>query len=113
MARMPEGSLHFDQTWWPFLDGEEDLSRIQELYPEHMWTGIASPPGPSISGPRGIGRGRAGVCVNQRTARLSALFGGNLLEMGQFYYRMDNFLMMLAGEPERSTGFSTRWSKFT
>jgi uroporphyrinogen decarboxylase len=29
------------------------------------------------------------------------LFGGNLLEMGQFYYRMDNFLMMLAGEPER------------
>jgi uroporphyrinogen decarboxylase len=33
------------------------------------------------------------------------LFGGNLLEMGQFYYRMDNFLMMLAGEPERAHRF--------
>jgi len=44
IARMPEGSPHFDQAWWPFFDGEEDLGRIEELYPEHMWTGIASPP---------------------------------------------------------------------
>ncbi len=27
------------------------------------------------------------------------------MEMGQFYYRMDNFLMMLAGEPERAHRF--------
>ena len=30
------------------------------------------------------------------------LFGGNLLEIGQFLYRNDNFLMLLAGEPERA-----------
>lgn len=100
MARMPEGSLHFDQTWWPFLDGEEDLSRIAELYPEHMWTGIASPPGPSISGYEELAAGAK--ALRERTDRaIVGLFGGNLLEMGQFYYRMDNFLMMLAGEPER------------
>ena len=29
IARMPEGSLHFDQVYWPFLAGSEDLSRIQ------------------------------------------------------------------------------------
>ena len=100
MARMPEGSLHFDQTWWPFLDGEEDLSRIAELYPEHMWTGIASPPGPSVSPARRTGRG-ARRCAHRTDRAIVGLFGGNLLEMGQFYYRMDNFLMMLAGEPQR------------
>lgn len=100
IARMPEGSLHFDQVYWPFLDGEEDLSRIEELYPEHMWTGIASPPGPGVSGPEEL---RAGARrLRARTDRaILGLFGGNLLEMGQFYYRMDNFLMMLAGEPAR------------
>ena len=57
MARMPERAMTFDQVYWPFLDGEEDLSRIEELYPEHMWTGMASPPGPSISRPEELAAG--------------------------------------------------------
>jgi uroporphyrinogen decarboxylase len=100
MARMPEGSLHFDQVTWPFLDDEEDLSKIEALYPEHMWTGVASPPGPSVSGPAELAEGARALRAKTDRA-IVGLFGGNLLEMGQFYYRMDNFLMMLAGEPER------------
>ncbi len=100
MSRMPEDSQHFDQAWWPFFDGEEDLSRIEELYPHHMWTGIASPPGPSVSNSAELGEGARRL--RETTGRaIVGLFGGNLLEMGQFYYRMDNFLMMLAGEPRR------------
>ena len=104
IARMPGGSLHFDQAYWPFLDGDEDLTRIADLYPEHMWTGVASPPGPSVTSPEEL---TAGACaLRGRTSRaIIGLFGGNLLEMGQFYYRMDNFLMMLAGEPERAHRF--------
>ncbi len=100
MARMPEGSQHFDQVYWPFLDGEENLSRIEELYPEHMWTGVASPPGPSVAGPAELAAG-ARTLRAQTGRAIIGLFGGNLLEMGQFFYRMDNFLMMLAGEPAR------------
>jgi len=100
IARMPAQSLHFDQVFWPFLDGEEDLSRIEELYPEHMWTGVASPPGPSVSNSEELATG-ARALRNRTSRAILGLFGGNLLEMGQFYYRMDNFLMMLAGEPER------------
>ena len=37
--------------------------------------------------------------ARQHDRAIIGLFGGNLLEMGQFYYRMDNFLMMLADEP--------------
>jgi uroporphyrinogen decarboxylase len=104
MARMPEGSQHFDQSYWPFLDGEEDLSRIAELYPQHMWTGIASPPGPSVPTPADFAAGAHRL--RQSTPRaIIGLFGGNLLEMGQFYYRMDGFLMMLAGEPQRAHRF--------
>jgi uroporphyrinogen decarboxylase len=33
------------------------------------------------------------------------LFGGNLLEIGQFLYRNDNFLMLLAGDPDRAHDF--------
>jgi uroporphyrinogen decarboxylase len=104
MARMPEGALHFDQTSWPFLTAEEDLSRIEELYPDHMWTGIASPPGPSVTSPRELAEGARRLRASTDRA-IVALFGGNLLEMGQFYYRMDNFLMMLAGEPARAHRF--------
>jgi len=104
MARMPEGSQHFDQSWWPFLDGEEDLGRIEELYPQHMWTGIGSPPGPSVATPEALVEGARRL--REKTSRaIVGLFGGNLLEMGQFYYRMDNFLMMLASEPQRVHGF--------
>jgi uroporphyrinogen decarboxylase len=100
MARMPEQAITFDQVYWPFLDDEEDLSRIEELYPEHLWTGMASPPGPSISGPAELAAGAHALRASTDRAILG-LFGGNLLEMGQFYYRMDNFLMMLGGEPQR------------
>lgn len=100
IAQMPEGSQHFDQVYWPFLDGPEDLSAIEDLYPEHMWTGIAAPPGPSVRSPGQLAAGAKALRASTDRA-IIGLFGGNLLEMGQFYYRMDNFLMMLAGEPAR------------
>lgn len=100
IARMPEGSLHFDQVYWPFLDGPEDLSRIADLYPEHMWTGVASPPGPSIGSMTELTFG-ARVLRSSTDRAILGLFGGNLLEMGQFYYRMDNFLAMLGEDPPR------------
>jgi uroporphyrinogen decarboxylase len=107
MARMPVGSVHFDQTWWPFVDGPEDLDRIEELYAQHMWTGIASPPGPSISGPEELAAGARKLRESSSRA-IVGLFGGNLLEMGQFYYRMDGFLMLLGEDPARAHRFLDR-----
>jgi uroporphyrinogen decarboxylase len=104
IARMPAGSLHFDQCYWPFFDGEEDLTQIEQLYAEHMWTGVASPPGPSITSADELTTGAR--ALRGRTSRaIIGLFGGNLLEMGQFYYRMDNFLAMLGEEPDRAHRF--------
>jgi uroporphyrinogen decarboxylase len=65
-----------------------------------MWTGIGSPPGPVGSDDAKLADGARRL--RQKTDRaIIGLFGGNLLECGQFLYRIDHFLMLLAAEPRR------------
>ncbi len=109
IARMPEGCLYFEQTSWPFAE-KDDLDRLQEELAESMWTAIASPPGPIAAGPGGARVLADGArCLRAETDRaIIGLFGGNLLEMGQFLYRNDNFFMLLAGDPKRAHEFLDR-----
>jgi uroporphyrinogen decarboxylase len=107
IAQMPDGALYFEQTYYPFLDGEANHDRLAEAFDESMWTGIASPPGPIVSGAAGeqiMIEGAKNLRKNTDRAILG-LFGGNLLELGQFMYRNDNFFMLLAGEPDRAHDF--------
>jgi len=106
IARMPENVWYFEQTYWPFLE-QDDLDHIEEVISESMWTAIASPPGPITAGPEGARVLQEGArSLRQRTDRaILGLFGGNLLEFGQFLYRNDHFFMLLAGEPQRAHRF--------
>jgi len=106
IARMPENVWYFEQAHYPFLE-QDDLDHIEAAVPEAMWTAVASPPGPIASGPDGPQALREGARrLRQQTDRaVIGLFGGNLLEFGQFLYRNDNFFMLLAGEPERAHRF--------
>jgi uroporphyrinogen decarboxylase len=109
IARMPDGCLYFEQCYWPFADGD-DLDRLRDILDESMWTSIASPPGPIVrgsDGPRLLGEGARRLREGSDRA-IIGLFGGNLLEMGQFLYRNDNFFLLLAGEPERAHAFLDR-----
>ncbi len=114
LGRMPDGALYFEQTYWPFFDGPEDLGALGDAFAECMWTAVAAPPGPLAAGPDGARRLAAGARrLRERTDRaVVALFGGNLLECGQFLYRMDGFLMLLAGEPRRAEAFLDRLVEF-
>ena len=105
LARMPDGALYFEQTYWPFAEGTEDLDHLPEAFAESMWTNFGSPPGPADSGD--TTRLEAGArALRRRTDRaMVGLFGGNLLECGQFLYRNDNFMLLLAGEPQRAHRF--------
>jgi uroporphyrinogen decarboxylase len=109
IARMPDGVIYFEQTWWPYAEAD-DLTRLQEELTESMWTAIASPPGPMIAGPDGLKLFREGAQrLRRQTDRaIIGLFGGNLLEMGQFLYRNDNFFVLLAGDPDRAHEFLDR-----
>lgn len=109
LARMPEGVLYFEQANWPFLQ-DDDLARLEDLFHECMWTAVAAPPGPIAAGADGARRLAEGAArLRGETDRaIVAPFGGNLLEMGQFFYRNDNFLMLLAGNPGRAHEFLDR-----
>ncbi|HCO94329.1 MAG TPA: hypothetical protein DIU00_10310 [Phycisphaerales bacterium] len=98
---MPDGALYFEQTYFPFLEGD-DLGAISEVFGESMWTAIASPPGPIDDGKlsEGAKRLRAGT-----DRAIIGLFGGNLFEVGMFLYRNDQFMMLLASEPQHAHRF--------
>jgi uroporphyrinogen decarboxylase len=87
-----------------------DHRRIAEAFGESMWTAIGSPPGPLVAGADGLQRLATGArALRAGTSRaIIGLFGGNLLESGQFLYRNDNFFLLLAGEPRRAHDFLDR-----
>ncbi|NQU76029.1 MAG: methyltransferase [Planctomycetes bacterium] len=111
IAKMPDGALYFEQAYFPFADEESaDFSLIPAAMDESMWTAIASPPGPLVAGPGGQEKLAEGARrLRESTDRaIIGLFGGNLLEMGQFLFRNDNFFMLLAAEPRKAHEFLDR-----
>ena len=106
IARMPDGALYFEQSYFPFA-AEADLDSLPEAMKEGMWTAVSAPPGPLVEGARGDELFSIGAKkLRENTDRaVLGLFGGNLLELGQFLYRNDNFFMLLAGEPREAHRF--------
>jgi uroporphyrinogen decarboxylase len=103
---MPDGADFFDQCHWPLL-GTTDHRPLEDVIRECLWTAAASPPGPLAADVETLAAGARRL--RDRTGRaILGLFGGNLLEMGQFLYRMDRFMEMLAGEPRRAHAFLDR-----
>ena len=101
LAHMPDGALYFEQTYFPLAD-ESGPRTVREALEQTMWTAIASPPGPVEPEVLREGARR----FRARTDRaIIGLFGGNLFEIGQFCYRNDVFMMMLAGEPRKAHAF--------
>ena len=109
LGQMPDGAIYFEQTYWPFAE-EDDLDRMPEAMAECMWVAMRTPPGPLVTGQFGDEAMVDGARkLRERTDRaILALFGGNLLEIGQFLYRIDNFMLLLAGEPRRAHEFLDR-----
>jgi uroporphyrinogen decarboxylase len=111
IGRMPDGALYFEQVNYPFME-KEDLPGLSRTFDECLWTSsaAAAPPGPAGAGPEGATRLREGAArLRKGTDRaIVGLFGGNLLELGQFMYRNDNFFMMMAAEPARTEAFLDR-----
>jgi uroporphyrinogen decarboxylase len=107
LAQMPEGVLYFEQTSWPWLNGRPEGAPVIDTFAESMWTAIAAPPGPLTAGPDGWEKLAAGARALRASTdkAIIGLFGGNLLELGQFMFRNDNFFLLLAGEPEKAIAF--------
>ena len=109
VGRMPDGAIYFEQCTWPYLE-EDDLDRLPEALEETIWVAMRTPPGPLVTGNYGDDVLIEGAQKLRATTdrAIVGLFGGNLLEIGQFLYRNDNFLMLLAGNPGRAHEFLDR-----
>jgi len=91
-------ALYFDSIYWAYSDGiPEDLSDLPSAMSDNLWS-TPSPPGPDQSSPNALRKGARDL-RNSTDRAVVALFGGNLIEWGQFLARNDNFLMMLAADP--------------
>lgn len=115
LGRMPDGVIYFEQAHFPLMaEGDsrqsvapDDPASVAKAFDECMWTAFATPPGPIVAEPEGERLlSETARRFRQQTDRaILGLFGGNLLEIGQYFYRNDNFFMLLAGEPERAHRF--------
>jgi uroporphyrinogen decarboxylase len=104
VSQMPDGALYFEQTYYPFAEREPDHGEIAAILADCIDTPHACPPGPLVEGPGGDSAYAEGARrLRTRTDKaIIGLFGGNLLETSEMLYRNDNFLAMLAGDPERA-----------
>ena len=100
-----EGCLYFEQTHYPLIDRPietDDFADLAERLGESMWTGIAHP-GAHLpldeAGLDELSRGAAALHASTDRA-VVGLFGGNVFEVPQFLYRIDNHLANMALHPE-------------
>ena len=103
IGRMPDGALYFESVYFPWAESEPNHDRLEEAMAECMWN-IPTAPGPLVEGPDGDRLLREGAERLRKGSDKAVLgvFGCNLLEWGQFLYRNDNFLALLAAEPGRA-----------
>ena len=105
LAIQKEGCPYFEQIHWPWLErnpDEQDFADLEEAFASAVWTGIASPGGHiplTDEGCRKLAAGAQELRASTDRA-IVGLFGGNLFEVPQFFYRMDNYLMHMAQYPE-------------
>jgi uroporphyrinogen decarboxylase len=108
LGQMVDGSQYFEQTSWPLA--EDPGMDPRDAMAECLWTAVGSPPGPLAAGEAGLRLLREGARALRRGSERAVLglFGGNLVEMGQFLFGMDRFLYMLAAEPRTVHRFLDR-----
>lgn len=105
LAIQTEGCLYFEQIHWPWLERnpqEQDFSDLEEAFKHTMWTGIPVPGGHIPLTDDGLAELAAGAKrLRESTDRaILGIFGGNLFEVPQFLYRIDNYLTHMGLYPD-------------
>lgn len=102
------GCLYFEQTCFPLLESQEEtFADLGTPLEKVIWSAMRTPPTISGYSEASLQRLVEGArALRARTDRaIIGLFGGNLLELGEFLFRNDSFFLLLAGEPQRAHSF--------
>ncbi|MFC1600937.1 uroporphyrinogen decarboxylase family protein [Candidatus Sumerlaeota bacterium] len=105
LAIQKQGCLYFHQTHWPWLDRnpeEQDFADLAEAFKYTMWTAVPTPGGNIPLTAEGLAELTGGAkSLRESTDRaILGIFGGNLFEVPQFFYRIDNYLLYMGLYPD-------------
>jgi len=110
VGKQPKGCLYFEQSLFPLADDfeKDDFSDLPEILNDIVWCVVPCPPLPiNYHTPEGNAKLRA-IAAETRDSTdraIYGIFGGNLVEMGQYAFRMDNLLCDLLANPGRIHSF--------
>jgi uroporphyrinogen decarboxylase len=113
LAVQKKGFLYFEQTYFPLKDRDfatDEFSDLEEVLSHTVWTGVASPGAHLPLDHRGLEElaCRAKKLRESTDRAIIGLFGGNMFEIPQMLFRMDNSLMSLGLYPDKALQFSEK-----
>jgi uroporphyrinogen decarboxylase len=111
LAEMPPNGFYFDQRCFPLMGVDErEFSRLQPYIDRVMWSAMAAPLWNCARQPGFYEelRRRAKRLYASTDYAIMVAYGAQLLEMGQFLCRIDNFLADLAGNRKRAEALLDR-----
>ncbi len=94
----------FEQTYFPYYQSDDTtFTNLRDDLNQIMWVRLGIPPSPISFDDEGLRQLEATAkALRESTDRaVYATFGGNLVEIGEFAFRIDNFLYQLAADPKR------------
>jgi uroporphyrinogen decarboxylase len=103
IAIMPEGSLYFDQIFWPFLDKHpEDFQDLQSHLDKIMWLHCSDPLWKNAKDPDFFStlRQTAKKLYEETDFAITANYGSLFFELSQWIFRNDEFFIRLITEKE-------------
>jgi len=111
LAEMPPKGYYFDQRCWPLMGvPESEFGKLEEFIDKVMWKAMATPSWRRANEPdfyEELQRRARSLYENTDYAIMVA-YGAQLMEMGQFLCRIDNFLADLAGNRRRAEALLDR-----
>jgi uroporphyrinogen decarboxylase len=113
LAVQKKGFLYFEQTYFPLKDrhfATDDFSDLEDVLSHTVWTGVTSPGAHLPLDEEGLAEmARRAKGLRESTSRaIIGLFGGNIFEIPQMLFRMDNYLLFLGLYPEKMLQFTEK-----
>ena len=105
MGVQKKGCLYFEQTNFPLMERgieNDDFSDLEDMLSRTIWAGVPHPCAHLPLDEEGLAEmARRAKALRESTDRaIVGLFGGNMFELPQWLYRMDNYLMYMSLYPE-------------
>lgn len=103
---LKEGSLYFEQCFFPLMERgieNDNFEDLEEMLDRQMWSAVVHPGAHLALDDQGLSRLAEGARrLRESTDRaIVGLFGGNMFEVPQMLYRMDNYLLATGMYPDK------------